>query len=106
MPNIIYIDSHGEKHHCEVSNGLSLMEGAVQNSIEGIPAICGGSCACSTCHAYIAEEWLDAVGAPSDIEDATLDLAEDRKATSRLICQIEVSDSLEGIIVEVANNDG
>ena len=106
MPNIVFIDSDGERHNCDIGNGLSLMEGAVQNGIEGIPAICGGSCACSTCHAYVSEEWIEKVSPMTELEDATLDLVADRKSTSRLTCQIEVSDSLEGLVVQVADNEG
>ncbi|MCZ6892681.1 MAG: 2Fe-2S iron-sulfur cluster-binding protein [Gammaproteobacteria bacterium] len=106
MPKIIYVDINEERHECDVSAGISVMEGAIQNDIAGILAICGGSCACSTCHSYIDEAWLDAVGKPDDIEDSTLELALDRKPNSRLTCQIEVTDALDGLVVYVANNDG
>jgi ferredoxin, 2Fe-2S len=106
MPKIIYVDVNGERQECDVNAGLSVMEGAIQNNIEGILAICGGSCACSTCHSYVDEAWLDAVGLPDDIEDSTLELAMDRKPNSRLTCQIEVTDKLDGIVVYVARNDG
>ena len=105
MPKIIYLDVNGERHECEVPTGISVMEGAIQNGIDGILAICGGSCACSTCHSYIDETWTDRVGPPDEIEDSTLDLALDRKPSSRLTCQIEVTDALDGLIVHVAQND-
>lgn len=105
MPKITYIDINGESRECEVAAGLSVMEGAIQNGIEGILAICGGSCACSTCHSYIDEAWTDKVGPPDDIEDSTLELATDRRPNSRLTCQVEVSDALDGLIVRVAQND-
>ena len=106
MPRIVYVDVNGERHECDVRSGISVMEGAIQNNIDGILAICGGSCACSTCHSYIDETWQEAVGAPDDIEDSTLELAQDRQANSRLTCQIEVTDVLDGLIVHVAQNDG
>ena len=106
MPKITYIDIQGEKHECDVAVGVSVMEGAIQNGIDGILAICGGSCACSTCHSYIDEDWMDKVGAPDDIEDSTLELALERKPGSRLTCQIEVTDALDGLVVHVAQNDG
>ncbi len=106
MAKIVYIDVNGEQHECEVSNGISVMEGAIQNNIAGILAICGGSCACSTCHSYIDESWVEAVGQADDIEDSTLELAQDRQANSRLTCQIEVTDALDGLVVHVAQNDG
>lgn len=105
MPKVIYIDPDGQRHECEVANGLSLMEGAIANGIPGILAICGGSCACSTCHAYVDEAWAERVGPPNDIEDATLELAYERRATSRLTCQVTMRDELAGVVVQVARND-
>ena len=105
MAQITYIDIDGTRHECEVENGLSVMEGAVLNSVPGILAICGGSCACSTCHAYIDDTWTERVGKPEDVEDSTLELALERKPTSRLTCQVKVDESLNGLIVHVANNE-
>ena len=105
MPKIIYVDPAGARHECEVKNGLSVMEGAVQNGVPGIIAICGGGCACSTCHVYVDEAWVERVGGPNTMEDATLGLANDRRATSRLTCQIEVMPELDGLVVHVAQND-
>ena len=106
MPKIIYVDINGGRHECNVANGVSVMEGAIQNGVPGILAICGGSCACSTCHTYIDPAWAERVGVASDIEESTLELAYDRKPNSRLSCQIEVSDALDGLVVHVAQNDG
>lgn len=106
MPTITYIDVNGKQHECQVPTGISVMEGAIQNGVDGILAICGGSCACSTCHSYIDEAWTERVGPPDDIEDSTLELALDRRPTSRLTCQIEVTDELDGLVVHVAQNDG
>ena len=106
MPTITYIDVNGKRHECQVPAGISVMEGAIQNGVDGILAICGGSCACSTCHSYIDDAWAERVGPPDDIEDSTLELALDRRATSRLTCQIEVTDELDGLVVHVAQNDG
>ena len=105
MPKITYIDLDGAQHQCEVANGLSVMEGAVANGVPGILAICGGSCACSTCHAYIDDKWAAVVGAANDIEDATLDLANERRPSSRLTCQVVVNAEMEGLVVHVAKND-
>ncbi len=106
MPRIIYVDVNGERHECQVANGNTLMEGAIQHGIAGILAICGGSCACSTCHAYIDEAWMDKVGPPDEIEDSTLELAADRLPNSRLTCQVKVTDELDGLVLNVAQNDG
>ena len=59
MPKITYIEHNGKSHTLEVANGLTVMEGAVQNNIPGIDADCGGSCACATCHVYVDEKWFD-----------------------------------------------
>jgi 2Fe-2S ferredoxin len=105
MPKITYVETSGNRRECEVSSGLSVMEGAIQHGVDGILAICGGSCACSTCHCYIDEAWMEAVGGPDDIEDSTLELAVERRPSSRLSCQIKVTDALDGLVVEVAQND-
>ena len=105
MPKVTYIDVDGTRYDCEVASGLSVMEGAVNNGVRGIPAICGGSCARSACHAYIDDDWTARVGPPNDIEDATLDLANERRPSSRLTCQVQVTDELDGLVVHVAKND-
>lgn len=105
MPKITYIDLDGTTFETTVANGLTVMEGAINAGVPGILAICGGSCACSTCHAYIDDAWTAAVGPANDMESATLDLANDRKPGSRLTCQIKVTDALDGLVVHVARND-
>lgn len=105
MPKITYITPKGERHEVEVENGYTVMEGAVNNNIEGIVAECGGACACATCHAYIDESWLDKVAELDDMEDSMLDAAYERKDNSRLTCQIEVTDALDGLLVHVADNE-
>ena len=106
MPKVIYVDVDGARTEADVANGLSVMEGAVANGVSGILAICGGSCACSTCHAYIDDEWMEKVGPPNEIEESTLELATDRRSGSRLTCQIVMRDELDGLVVTVADNDG
>ena len=58
MAKITYIEHSGQKHEIDVANGLTVMEGAVQNDIPGIDADCGGSMACATCHVYVKEDWF------------------------------------------------
>jgi 2Fe-2S ferredoxin len=105
MPKIIYITPDGIRHAAEVEKGYSVMEGAINNEIEGIVAECGGACACATCHSYIDEAWLDKLPEMDDMEDSMLDAAFERKSNSRLTCQIEVSEALDGLVVHVAEND-
>lgn len=105
MPRITYVTSDGERHETEVENGYSVMEGAINNNIDGIVAECGGACACATCHSYIDEEWLNRLPPMDDMEDSMLDAAYERKANSRLTCQIEVKDDLDGLVVYVGDNE-
>jgi len=105
MPKITYVTSDGNRHEVEVETGYSVMEGAINNDIDGIVAECGGACACATCHSYIDEGWLDKLPEMDDMEDSMLDAAFERKSNSRLSCQIEVSEALEGLVVYVAEND-
>jgi 2Fe-2S ferredoxin len=105
MPKITYVTSDGSRHEVEVENGYSVMEGAINNNIDGIVAECGGACACATCHSYIDAAWLDKLPTMDDMEDSMLDAAFERKENSRLTCQIEVSDGLDGLVVHVAEND-
>ncbi len=105
MPKVIYITSDGNRHEVEVENGYSVMEGAINNQIEGIVAECGGACACATCHSYIDEAWVEKLTPMDDMEDSMLDAAFERKPNSRLTCQIEMSEKLDGLVVHVADND-
>ena len=101
MPKITYIEHGGKSHTIEVSNGLSVMEGAVQKNIPGIDADCGGSMACATCHVYVKEEWFNKLPKKEDGEEDMLDMAFEPKKNSRLSCQLMVSDQLDGLIVNL-----
>lgn len=101
MPSVTYIENNGTEHKVDVTNGLSLMEGAVNNLVPGIDADCGGACACATCHIYIPAEWQDKTGDKTDMEETMLDFAEGVADNSRLACQIKVTDELDGIVVNL-----
>ena len=101
MPKITYITSENETHTIDVDNGLTVMEGAVQNDIPGIDADCGGGMACATCHVYVTEDWFDKLEKKLDGEEEMLDQAYEPKKNSRLSCQITVSDELDGLIVNM-----
>ena len=77
MAKITYIQSEGKSQTIDVSNGLSVMEGAVQNDISGIDADCGGGMACATCHVYVQDEWFDKLPTKEDGEEDMLDMAFD-----------------------------
>ena len=81
------------------------MEGAIDNNVPGIIAECGGACACATCHAYVDQDWLNRLNAPEEMEQGMLEAAKEPKSNSRLICQIEMSDELDGITLTVADNN-
>ena len=99
MPKITYIDNEGNSKTIEVENGLSVMEGAIQNNIPGIDADCGGSMACATCHVYVEEKWLNRLPKAEDAEVDMIDMAFEPKKNSRLSCQLIVSDELNGLTV-------
>ena len=101
MPKITYIEHSGKKHTIDVANGLSIMEGAVQNNIPGIDADCGGAMACATCHVYVKEEWFNNLPQKEQGEEDMLDMAFEPKKNSRLSCQIIVSKELDGIVVDL-----
>ena len=99
MPKITFIDSNGNSKTINVANGLSVMEGAIQNDIPGIDADCGGSMACATCHVYVKDDWFNKIPKAEEAEVDMIDMAYEPKKNSRLSCQLIVSDELDGIIV-------
>tara|TARA_B100001121_G_scaffold100147_1_gene88758 strand:+ start:51 stop:371 length:321 start_codon:yes stop_codon:yes gene_type:complete len=101
MTKITYIEYNGTEHTIDVQNGLTVMEGAVQNDIPGIDADCGGSMACATCHVYVKDEWYNKLDEKNEGEDDMIDQAYDPKKNSRLSCQITVSDKIEGLVVHL-----
>ena len=106
MAKITYITNDNKDHTIEVQNGLTVMEGAVQNDIPGIDADCGGGMACATCHVYVKEEWFDKLPPKEDGEEDMLDMAFEPKKNSRLSCQIVVSDDLDGLTVNIPSKQG
>ncbi len=102
MAKITYIEHNGTEHVVDVANGLTVMEGARDNNIPGIEADCGGACACSTCHVYVNEKWVEKLPAKDAMEEDMLDFAwEPNPERSRLTCQIKVTDALDGLIVQM-----
>ena len=102
MPKIVYVEADGTRKELEVEVGYTVMEGATMNGVEGVEAECGGACSCATCHAYVDESWVPKLPKMEGMEDSMLDAAVERKANSRLTCQIEVTEELDGLILEVA----
>ena len=106
MPKITYIEHNGKSHTLEVANGLTVMEGAIQNDIPGIDADCGGSCACATCHVYVDDKWFDKLPKKENAEEDMLDQAFEPNKSSRLACQITVSEKFDGLIVKMPSKQG
>ena len=106
MAKIKYIEHNGKEHIVEVQNGLTVMEGAIQNDIPGIDADCGGGMACATCHVYVKQQWLDKLPKKEDGEEDMLDMAFEPKNNSRLSCQLIVSDELDGLEVNIPSKQG
>ena len=106
MPKITYIEHNGKSHEIEVANGLSVMEGAVQNNIPGIDADCGGSCACATCHVYVDEKWFIKLPKKDSAEEDMLDMAYEPKKFSRLSCQLTVTNELDWLVVKMPSKQG
>lgn len=102
MPKITYIDPEGASHTVEAEIGATVMETAMQNGVPGIIASCGGSCACATCHVHVDDKWFPLVSERSAEEEGMLDSAIDVGPTSRLSCQIVVSEELDGLKVKIA----
>ena len=101
MAKITYVEHSGKIHTIQVQNGLTVMEGAIQNNIPGIDADCGGSMACATCHVYVKEEWFNKLPKKEDGEEDMLDMAYEPNKFSRLSCQLTASDELEGLVVNL-----
>ena len=99
MSKITYIDYQENSKTIDVENGLTVMEGAIQNDIPGIDADCGGSMACATCHVYVEEKWLDKIPKAEEAEVDMIDMAFEPKKNSRLSCQLIVTDELNGLTI-------
>jgi 2Fe-2S ferredoxin len=106
MPKIHYIDFEKKERVVEAEVGSTVMENAIRNGVPGIVAECGGACSCATCHVHVAEEWKEKVGPPSPMEEDMLDFAFDVRPTSRLSCQIKVTDELDGLVVSTPAQQG
>ncbi|KEO55159.1 2Fe-2S iron-sulfur cluster-binding protein [Thioclava pacifica] len=102
MAKITYVEFNGTRHEIDVKPGMTVMEGARDNGVPGIDADCGGACACSTCHVYVDKDWVEKLPAKDSMEEDMLDFAyEPDPVTSRLTCQIKVTEELDGLVVNI-----
>jgi ferredoxin, 2Fe-2S len=101
MAKVVFIEPGGSRRETAAPVGMTLMEIARQNGIEGIVARCGGACACATCHVYVAPEWLARLEPREDMEEGMLESAWEPRDNSRLSCQIHITPELDGLTVQL-----
>ncbi len=103
---ITFIDHDGATHTVDAELGSTVMEAALRNDIGSIVAECGGSCTCATCLVHVDDKWSEVVGPPSPEEEDMLDMAFEVKPTSRLSCQIKITEELDGLVVHTPSYQG
>ena len=101
MAKITYIEMDGRAHVLDVAPGQSVMQGAIANNVRGIIAECGGACSCATCHVYVDPSWVNVLDRGNEFEEALLEAVCDAQPNSRLSCQIQVTEKLEGLVVRM-----
>ncbi|MFY7962838.1 MAG: 2Fe-2S iron-sulfur cluster-binding protein [Elsteraceae bacterium] len=107
MPSVVYILKSGEERRLTVSNGSTVMRAAIQNDLPGIDAECGGCLSCATCHVYVDPAFADRLPPMSEDEDDLLSgVSAERQPTSRLSCQLTMTDALDGLIVRIPDRQG
>ncbi len=101
MAKITFVEHNGTKHEVEAQDGMTVMEAATKNNIPGIEADCGGACSCATCHVYVDPKWFEKLAKIDEMEEDMLDFAQEVQKTSRLSCQIEITEELSGMVVTI-----
>jgi 2Fe-2S ferredoxin len=101
MPKITFVQPSGETQEVDATTGVTIMEAAVDAMVPGIEADCGGNCICATCHVYVEKEWLSKLPDPEGDEEAMIDYTADPQDNSRLTCQLQITDELDGIVLHV-----
>jgi 2Fe-2S ferredoxin len=106
MPSVTFVSHTGATTTLQAANGMSVMRAAVMNGVDGIDAECGGSCACATCHVIVDEAWASRLPAASEMEKDTMELLADPTPTSRLSCQLKLTEDLDGLVVHLPASQG
>jgi ferredoxin, 2Fe-2S len=101
MGTITFVSHDGDSHEAEIVEGQSLMQIATSNGVAGIDGDCGGECACGTCHVILDQQWLSRTGEQNSEELQMLDMTPEREETSRLACQIAVTEAMDGMTVKL-----
>jgi 2Fe-2S ferredoxin len=104
MPKVIFIEHDGTQRDVQVPVGLSLMQAAVDNAVRGIDGDCGGACACATCHVFVDPAWYAKAEACNDRETDMLGFTAATQENSRLACQIQMTEALDGIVIRLPEN--
>jgi 2Fe-2S ferredoxin len=106
MPKIKFIQASGEQQVVEAPVGTTVMQAAIDHLVPGIVADCGGACSCATCHGFIAAPWRKQVPPADDTEQAMLQCASELDETSRLTCQVFITQELDGLVVRLPASQG
>ncbi len=101
MPQVTFIAFNGKRHVVDAASGLSLMQAALDHNVPGIDGDCGGQCACATCHVFVESDWAARTGPRNAHEDEMLNFAAELRDNSRLACQIQLTDALDGLVVSM-----
>ena len=101
MALVYYVKHDGGQFEADIPAGNTVMEGAVNNGIDGILAECGGALSCATCHVYVDEAWVDKFEPADEMEQDMLEVVSGPKDNSRLSCQLHIKDELDGLIVHL-----
>ena len=101
MPKVTLIEHNGTSHTIDAETGISLMQNAIDNAVPGIDADCGGACACGTCNVLVEADWFADTGDVDAMEEAMLGMRPDRSEVSRLSCQTEMTEDIEGLVVRL-----
>jgi 2Fe-2S ferredoxin len=101
MGKITFIEHDQTEHVAEFKAGSSVMQIAVDNLIPGIDGDCGGECACGTCHVIVSDDWFRKTGTPGGEEEQMLSMTPERASTSRLGCQVVITDEMDGMTVHL-----
>lgn len=105
MTKLVVVDRSGSEREIDVANGVSVMEAIRDSGFDELLALCGGCCSCATCHVYVDPAFADKLAPISEDENDLLDSSDHRNETSRLSCQVQVSDAIEGLRVTIAPED-
>ncbi|AUM12880.1 2Fe-2S iron-sulfur cluster-binding protein [Ketobacter alkanivorans] len=101
MGRVTFIEHNGTQHEVDIEEGKTLMQTATDNGVPGIDADCGGACACGTCHVIVDRNWIAATGAVYAEEKQMLEMTPEKADTSRLACQISMTEAMDGLVVRL-----